>query len=431
MKIDNRILLIYYLSLLGVMLSWTDTENAPNIILRVVFMVASVVPAVIYDKAYLAPVVICFNAITQNGFAHSYMPDNQLYYIALLSLSLLLFRPAKEHVKVPSFIWAIFFYIIIIDIVTNFIIEKITLTFIVAWLLFQFTTTKSERDVRLWSLSFIITSLVLSSEFLLNRQRFAELYFGIGLERSYWMDPNYFGMVIGMGFIVALLYVLKHSSKTLSKLSALAVMLLCIITMITSIIVLILNASRGALLAVSIASIMALSLSKVKKSYKMALIILMMSCLYLLYQDSYFDLLQYRIENDDTEGANGRYEIWEKKINLFFEGSPLNVIFGNGQDGGLKLGYGNIKRGTHNDYIGFLVEYGIIGMFLFITMLFKPLLKALKNMVFPTVVVLSTYLGICCFTLEPITGAYIPFLFFYYYIVLIAYSVKKNMTLLV
>ena len=64
---------------------------------------------------------------------------------------------------------------------------------------------------------------------------------------------------------------------------------------------------------------------------------------------------------------------------------------------------------------------------MFVVMLVKPVVEALKaRNVRISVYVLMAYLAVCCFTLEPITGAYIPYLFFYCYIVLIAYSGNKK-----
>jgi len=426
MKKNRLFLFIYYAVLLFIMLSWRDTEEAPNLIYRCAFLVAAVIPAANYDKSFLAPVVICFLAICQNGFAHGYMPDNLLFYIALLIPCLMFFKPAKPYFILPRYLWIFFFYFSLIDLITGLSVEKITLTFLVSALLMTFTTAKSRDDIELWSLCFIICSLSLSSMFLLNREQFAQAYYYQGLERTTWMDPNYFGMVVGIGYVVALLRLLGHGKSIGEKIN-IWYKILFIVTIVLSLVVLILNASRGALLAAGVATIIAIAFSKLKMNGKIIVVSILIIGLIYLYQNSYFDLLQYRFENENTEGGNGRSYIWNIKLRAFFNGNPLSMLFGYGYDGGLTLGYNGVKRGTHNDYLAILFDYGFIGLCMFVVMLVKPVIEALKvSNVRISVYVLLAYLAVCCFTLEPITGAYIPYLFFYCYIVLIAYSGNKK-----
>lgn len=425
MKKNRLFLFIYYAVLLIIMLSWQDTEVAPNLIYRCTFLVAAVIPAANYDKSFLAPVVVCFLAICQNGFAHGYMPDNLLFYIALLIPCFIFFKPANPFFILPKYLWIFFIYFSLIDLTTGLSIEKVTLTFLVSAFLMTFTTSKSANDIELWSLCFIICSLSLSSMFLLNREQFAQEYYYQGLERTTWMDPNYFGMVVGIGYVVAILRLLGHGKSTGEKIN-IWYKILFIVTIVLSLVVLILNASRGALFAAGVATIIAITFSKLKMKEKIIISLIMIVGLIYLYQNSYFDLLQYRIDNEDTKGGNGRSYIWNIKLKAFFNGNPLSMLFGYGYDGGLTLGY-NYKRATHNDYLAFLFDYGFIGLFMFVVMLIKPVIEALKvRNVRICVYVLIAYLAVCCFTLEPITGAYIPFFFFYCYIVLIAYSGNKK-----
>lgn len=52
-------------------------------------------------------------------------------------------------------------------------------------------------------------TLVLSLYFILLRDQFTQDYYaqGSGLERTGWMDPNYFGMVLGMGTVASIIQI--------------------------------------------------------------------------------------------------------------------------------------------------------------------------------------------------------------------------------
>jgi len=426
MKINNKILVLYYLVLLFVMLSWTNTTEAPNIIIRSGFLLAVVIPSLISEKCFLAPVIICFLSISQNGFAHSYMPDTLIYYVIILLLGIIVAKPVKNYFKVPSYLWITFLYVIMINLVTGFAIERISYTFIIAILLLFFTSNQSKKDINLWSFCFVLASLVLSILFIFNRDKFAMDYHGIGLEQTTWMDPNYFGVVIGMGGVIALLDLVDRNDDVENATKPLYIKIVYIVTIVLSLFTLVLNASRGALLATGMALVLTIMSTKGNLYGKIVLTITIIISLVYIYRNSFFDFLMYRLENEDVEGANGRYIIWERKIDSFFNGNFFSIIFGNGYQGGLSLGYTN-KIGTHNDFVGFLVEYGIIGLFLFLQMIIKPVFHVIKNKENVTkVLVLMLFLSICCFTIEPITGAYIPNLFFYFYIVLVAYSRKRE-----
>lgn len=423
----NKFLILYYLALLMVMVSWTDTEQAPNIALRLMFLFAVVIPPAIVDKSFLAPAVICFMAITQNGFAHSYMPETLWYYVVLLFVMFLVLRPFHNF-KMPTYIWVAFLYVAVVDLITGFAVEKITMTFVVGALLTTFASRHSEKDINLWSMGFVMMSLVLSSLFLLNRDKFAEAYYSQGLERTTWMDPNYFGMVIGMGTVIALLELVGRKDNIVRLKYQTLIKAIYIATVLLSLLTLVLNASRGALLATGAVAIFAIMFSGGKTYLKLISIITILIGIVFIYYNSYYDLLVYRMENENTEGGNGRVVLWTKKLYAYLDGDFASIIFGNGYQGGLQLGFSN-KCGTHNDYLSFLIEYGIIGFIMFINMLIRPIIHAFrhKSKQF-NVTMLMLYLAICCFTIEPITGAYVPDLFFYLYILLIAYSGVGDMT---
>jgi O-antigen ligase len=94
--------------------------------------------------------------------------------------------------------------------------------------------------------------------------------------------------------------------------------------------------------------------------------------------------IQDRINFDNIEDlsqlTSGRTILWEHGVEIFFE-SP---IFGHGQDTFVPLlvERSGISLVSHNEYLMYLVEFGIIGCFLFITIyiqIFRQTLYSLRN----------------------------------------------------
>ena len=146
-----------------------------------------------------------------------------------------------------------------------------------------------------------------------------------------------------------------------------------------------------------------------------------------LYNNSYFELLEYRVESDST--GSGRTVIWERRLTEFFQGSSLRLLFGYGHDAAMTLGTTPYRIGSHNDYVAFLVEYGLIGLASFLYMLAFPIIKILRKgglVGLYQVLTLSVYIAVGCLTLEPFTLGRIPFYMFYLYIILVANKYHKN-----
>ena len=74
-----------------------------------------------------------------------------------------------------------------------------------------------------------------------------------------------------------------------------------------------------------------------------------------LYDEGYFDLLLYRIENDDSMGS-GRGDIWKKKLLSFSETcSTFEWIFGVGIIKGFMLAFTGGGYGFHNVFVAFFI----------------------------------------------------------------------------
>lgn len=393
--------------------------NPPSMPLRYAFLVILIAPFFISRIlcSVFPFIVVIFTTISLYGFSFSYLPTNSSIYaiistfvVAYFNFKKRLKKKAEDKIDAPGLV-TLFLYVTIVDFITSGFVASITYCLIVL-LLFLFIGKSNNRFI---GIAFSIASLILSLSFILLREHFTtEIYLGkvsSGIERSGWTDPNYFGTVIGLGVVSSFIKLFNTKQLTLIP------KVFYIATISTSIIVLILNASRGAILAVAISFMILLFFSKVRNSYKIYTLVVLLIFMYVLYDNGYFNILQYRMSLGDTTGS-GRTGIWERKLDYFWNKSDsiFNVLFGYGNRGGFYLGYLQ-GRGFHNDFIAFLVDYGIIGLILFINVLIKPLLRkinSLRSNIVPLVV--CVYIICCSLTLEPLSLGAMPYwLFFLYY----------------
>ena len=393
------------------MASLTAVEMAPNAIMRYAFIAALFLPTA-FTSGWVGPVMALFSTVALQGFAFSFLPsDLDMYaYISLICL-LLMFKkmPGKTSIK-PIFIILLIYYAFI-DLVTNGEIAFCTYGYIVLFCMILGTDFYDKEGLDRWSLAFSLASLTLSVLFILNQSNFSTTYDAeAGLERSGWNDANYFSMVIGMGIISAITFLNSERKKTFIE------KVVFVTAIAATFIVMVLAASRGAILAVSLAFVVYIVFSKTKKKYKFLIVLASIAFLFYLYTNDYFTLLEYRMTNlQGGTVTNGRADIWKIKLETFFnEGNIFNWLFGYGYQGGIDLGY---KKGFHNDYVAILVEYGLVGFTIFLTFLLYPL-RIAKGKWFAdkTFIPAYAYLLLCLCSLEPFTLGTLAFPMFYIYL---------------
>jgi O-antigen ligase len=415
----ERIIYLYYLFLLLILTSWKSDTTAPPMTLRFAYLAALVIPAIINER-WLPAVITCFTTVSIYGYAYSYMPTMIYIYTGIVLVATIICSSRlKIHIAIPKEFVFLLFYVTLVNLVTGGEIEEYTYSSIIV-LSFMFFMNREDRDMKnKIALAFSVSSLVLSIFFFTTFQNLAVRYGGVSadLERGGWTDPNYFGMVVGMGTIASMNQLFSH--KKLSLLEK----ILYIVTISISVIVLVMNASRGSILSVVVGAVVLLSFSELKRWHKVLIILLVIVIYIYLYKNRYLDLLLYRFHDDSISSGGGRTDIWERKLEAFWtEGNPLNWLFGFGYTGGGKLGFSS-STGFHNDYIGFLVEFGFVGIICFLYMLFRPLInfksKYTRNQR-PLVLAACLYLAMCGISLEPITAGGLTYLLFYYYIIVLS-----------
>lgn len=108
-----------------------------------------------------------------------------------------------------------------------------------------------------------------------------------------------------------------------------------------------------------------------------------------------FSIRRIFISNND--GFNGRIEIWNSYLQILFE-NPLRMFIGHGI-GSTNIGLMNnfdISRSPHNVFIELFFEIGLIGLILFLFILYKMILNSKKHVELKTLVYISL---IFCFSL--------------------------------
>lgn len=404
---------VYYLVMLLVLLSWNNGEVAPPMIMRLVYLAFILFPVVVIRKyIFYYPIVLAvFVSISKFMFSFSYMPtDVDIYTMITIlwfaNITINGWCPSKLFGnEIVTYLLLSVFYISAIDIIDNGSVTPISYCIVI--ILFLLSSVKSRISTSLLLTSFSIVSFVLSLAFILFREQYAIDYYSTtvsysGLERSSWTDPNYFGCLIGFGVITSLIKLRNFTRlKLINKLFFISV---CVLSLIAIVI----NASRGAVMAVCIAFMFYIFFTRTQFRYKIFIGLGILIFIWFLYTNDYFELLFYRIESDSGSGS-GRTDIWVKKINSYVSGNGLNMLFGYGNQGGVNLGFSH-ARGFHNDFIAILVEYGVIGFIMFVGMFIKPLIKASKmNGVKSASIVILSYLFTVMMTLEPLTIGYIPY----------------------
>lgn len=417
-------LFLYYLLLLVVMVSWTNMAMSPPLPVRILFLIAVLYPGLNDVRGLLVAALTCFWSIASFGYAYSYMPTMPYIYVIVLSLGLWLFW--DRHKEITSRLLGgenslVFFFLIYVwlnDAYTESSLGNTSYTLLTMTMLVPFVPVVNRRTVTYFSLAFMTITVVLSFYLMTTRDIFA---FGASeftpeLNRIGWSDQNYLGLGVGMGASVAFTCLMNtrlyHWYFVIYSLFAFAI----------SIPVLLLLGSRGALVCLLVSVVIQFMFSKAKRKWKVLLVLAGMAFVYYLYTNEYFDLLEKRFEADDGTGSN-RMLIWTKKMDAFYSRADVfSIVFGIGKDQGIGITpiLGLINMGFHNDFLGFFICYGLIGLFFFVAMLFRPLLKCRKNSPYRSVVWANlAFILVGSMTLEPFLMDLYPFYAFLFYTLLL------------
>lgn len=394
------------------MMSWTSTQSAPPMLFRLMFLTAVIFPGLKFDNKLLPASLVCFWALTSNGYAYSFMPTSEYMY-AIVMIGITLWKTNKYNSKYIDGLrlWKIFFvYVLVVNIVSQLSIVNLTYSTIVILLFPFFIQGDTKTSIVFFDTAFMVLTIIISYYVYTMKDNIAIMMFA-DQDRVSWVDPNYMGMQVGMGALIGLINMIKFPKLNLVE------KVLSPVAFFSAIPAVLLTGSRGSALCIFGGLTILLLSNRTKFIYKALVFILVGYFMVQLYNQDYFDLLYTRIQDDDGTGA-GRTMIWQTKLQAFFEMNPFFWIFGLGFEGGLRLGFSRIL-GFHNDYVAFLCMYGFIGITLFLSMLFYPI--RIMNRKSPErfeILACMFYLIIACLTLEPFEGGVIAFMAFLFYLYL-------------
>ena len=421
----NKVIIYFYYALLLLLLASRQSATAePPFLLRILFLGLVVFPTVYIKHLSFPAIITMFYTISLDGFAYSYMPYTLWIYV-VLTILITFTKTCNTHQRVVPYIWVIFtVYISVIDFILGTVslgaplFQNIFFCLILICCFLRLSINQKETISQLF-ISFATITIVLSLAFLTHREQFIINTID-GMDRAGWTDPNYFGMAIGMGSICSLIKIFDSGWKQINIIEK----LLFLSAIFLSLPTLALNASRGAALSVVLCFIVLLLCSKVRLKFKLITFILTLFSVIYLYYNQYFALMEYRILNDDGTGSE-RTLIWASKLIEFSRGNLLQMIFGYSHYGGLNITGSSV--GFHNDYIGFLVDYGVIGIVLLVSVMLYPIIitpKSSPHRLYVFVIIL--YLLVCFLTLEPFLTGILSYFVFYMLALLIATSEKNT-----
>ena len=119
-------------------------------------------------------------------------------------------------------------------------------------------------DVRLLFYAFLLVSLILSLQYIMNYEYYSVGYRSDeGLERATWSNPNIFGLTIGCGGVLAGAYLTNQLKIERNVIT----LIMSIVTLSIVIYVLIINASRGAFLIFAMVLLIMMLCSQIKNIY--------------------------------------------------------------------------------------------------------------------------------------------------------------------
>ena len=414
----KRALVVFYLFLLLVLLTWTDSE-LPPMLLRLVYLFLVVTPIVLV-KASLFPMVLStFVLISSNRYAPSYMPFLP-QYLLVVSIIALVISGKIPKIKLTSpclILILIVLHTSIVDLITSHQIPTLALSALVVLSFFFFIQEDTSQRSRELTLSFVIIAFILSLEMVIYGSRFTQSIM-VGADeydRIGWNDPNYFSALIGIGVFSALqlLFSKQQISRPLS--------IFLILTIGLALYVLLKVASRGALVALSVSVIVLVLFSKRKGAKYLTVLSI---TLLLVYLFGGFDFILARFENDGGE-IGGRSIIWSEKLIAFIEKASFeNWVVGFGKKEGYSLASivgGKSLIGFHNDYLSFFICYGILGALYLLLLLLIPIFKY-KNLVVTSGIL---YIIVICLSLEPMSGL-LDFYYFYFYLIILGENEKQQ-----
>jgi len=213
-------------------------------------------------------------------------------------------------------------------------------------------------------------------------------------------DPNEFSSI----FVVSIPLMIAHVINNKKLIVKIGFVLLSLLEIYVVLVV----GSRGALIGAVIAGLVTLfvegklSVRSFIISMIGALIILWVVIVYLLPAIPHDILARLSIRSMISDGGSGRTTIWASGMSQWINGNPFRWLFGYGVDGIKAHGIRGDTGTMHNQILQQIVYYGIIGLFLYIRLIWV----SYKTILHENSRYLGAFLGIMFMSLTLTMGAH-------------------------
>lgn len=402
--------IIYYLVLGIIQAMWTNLSVFPPTIFRIGMIVASFAP--IYTKPSLILLAIPYSIILRGNLStdFQYLPDIYSYsfYIFIELSAIIVHYKRLNFANFRRFLPLIIlmFFIGFVDFINNGQIGPYATHLFIALLIVPFIRT--DEDFHLMSSGLIVVCALLAVYYIIMFDSFLVTWNRKeGLERSGWGDPNYFSTLLDYGFLIAAIYMVGKTSENF--LLSNKKFLICISVAIFSAVVM--TASRAGFLCFAL-PLLFIFLSKRIKWYWFFLgIAFVIGVSYFLYSKGTFDVLLYRFfEQGNIESGGERTDIWDRGLSNFFNQDFINILFGGGYWHRATLTHG---ADLHNEFLSVLLDYGLFGLILFLSVIFSNLTFKFKDFFYKNLPVIFFVLTLL--SLSPFQSIYVCFLIIWIY----------------
>lgn len=410
-SIIKYVLIVYYLILTVILYSWTNIEQSPSIVKRVIFITLFIFPLLKYRFLFPA-LLLSFSFMQSNMIANvGYFPNKPLF-ILILCLIIYLFvkKEEKQIFRNKNKVIRLFLYFIIYTCFVSFtnLVNNYNgvITLIFVYLVSFFFS--QNLSLKYFLIIFPIACIFNSIYFFTNMS-LGIIETSSGSERAFFNDPNMTALNIGFGIIISFMFLMQNFSSYFRN-KNIFLYIIHAINILLSLVCVTIIASRGAFIAIALTLMIIFNQSKIKRNRKFLILLFGIVLLYILYDNGLFSTIIDRLNEEDVSSGNGRLDIWKVGFNRFFQLNILYIIFGGGDYFALEVckkaiaGYTGLLS-PHNQFIWYIFDYGILGGLMFIIILFKLLYFSIKSN--NRIYLLIIYSIIGFMTLPPISSSII------------------------
>lgn len=399
---------LYYVLLGTIQALWTNLASFPPLPFRIMMIAASFFPVIVRRQLILLaiPFSITLRGLLSTGY--QYIPDVNSYWFYIgIELLAICFHWRDLNFTLLRRVKPLFFLMLlfaIVDVFANNEVGKISIHIFIGLLLIPFF--KEKDDFHFLSAAIMLACTILSIYYIVMFDKFLTLWSG-DIERSGWMDPNYFSITLDMGFLVAIMYLLGFCKSDYTIFDKRIIAAACLI--IASAVIM--TASRAGFLCIAFTLLIALFFAKLKFWHFLLAILVIVGTGVYLYNKGAMEVLLFRLfEQGNLDTGGNRTPIWQLMMTNFSNQDLINQLFGGGYFHRMELTGG---MDLHNEFLSILADYGLIGEVMYLSFVFS-MFSFKKNVFWKQNTAVLFYI-LSVFSLSPFSYIFILFLIVWIY----------------